>query len=290
MEVTYSQVEDGQSSGQLRSQQKGPASDQQSSNDRIEEYTYQELQKRELEVYSSLETQDQKKRERPELERLVYLEPEAMKEEQTYETVQQRVVCSSLKTEDNQEKGRVSDTEAKEHGISSFCCKLFMLLIILTIVIGVVIYLLVRGSKSGGGGRNTLNSNDSLKKSLFTRLGDHYYYFSVVEKTWLTSVDFCARHQIPLVEFKDRKELGAVLQHMRSHKMKDSYWIGLKKRATGSVWKWEDGTQFNPQRFTSNSHSSQGCAMIRSDGIKASDCLNKNKFICKSRRVKNSTG
>ncbi|KAG2465453.1 Z658B protein, partial [Polypterus senegalus] len=125
MEVTYSQVEDGQSSGQLRSQQKGPASDQQSSNgtsvsvssqlaDRIEEYTYQELQKRELEVYSSLETQDQKKRERPELERLVYLEPEAMKEEQTYETVQQRVVCSSLKTEDNQEKGRVSDTEAKD--------------------------------------------------------------------------------------------------------------------------------------------------------------------------------
>ncbi|PNI15778.1 KLRG1 isoform 7, partial [Pan troglodytes] len=78
------------------------------------------------------------------------------------------------------------------------------------------------------------------------KYGNHCYYFSVEEKDWNSSLEFCLARDSHLLVITDNQEMS-LLQVFLSEAFR---WIGLRKN---SGWRWEDGSPLNFSRISSNS-------------------------------------
>ncbi|XP_063642362.1 killer cell lectin-like receptor subfamily G member 1 isoform X2 [Pan troglodytes] len=96
------------------------------------------------------------------------------------------------------------------------------------------------------------------------KYGNHCYYFSVEEKDWNSSLEFCLARDSHLLVITDNQEMS-LLQVFLSEAFR---WIGLRKN---SGWRWEDGSPLNFSRISSNSFV-QTCGAINKNGLQASSC------------------
>uniref|UniRef100_A0A8C0DXU9 Killer cell lectin like receptor G1 n=1 Tax=Balaenoptera musculus TaxID=9771 RepID=A0A8C0DXU9_BALMU len=128
-------------------------------------------------------------------------------------------------------------------------------------------WILCRGSKF-----STCASCPSCP-DLWVRYGDHCYYFSVEEKNWNSSLEFCLARDAHLLMFKDNQKMFP----LRNFLSQDFYWVGLRNN---SGWRWEDGSALNASRIFSNSLV-QKCGTISKSGLQASSCEVALPWVCK---------
>ncbi|XP_006164933.2 killer cell lectin-like receptor subfamily G member 1 [Tupaia chinensis] len=108
------------------------------------------------------------------------------------------------------------------------------------------------------------------------RFGNYCYYFSVEEKDWNSSLEFCLARDSHLLIFTDIQEM----KQLKDFCSKEFYWIGLRNNFG---WRWEDGSAFNSSRIMSNSLV-QKCGAINRDRLQASSCEAVLRWICKKVR------
>ncbi|XP_036765800.1 killer cell lectin-like receptor subfamily G member 1 isoform X2 [Manis pentadactyla] len=108
---------------------------------------------------------------------------------------------------------------------------------------------------------------------LWMRYGDHCYYFSLEEKDWNSSLEFCLAKDSHLLMLKDNQEMNLLKNFLN----KSFYWIGLRN---SSGWRWEDGSALNFSRVLSNSLV-QKCGAMNEDGLQASSCEVLLRWLCK---------
>ncbi|KAJ8790940.1 hypothetical protein J1605_021034 [Eschrichtius robustus] len=151
-------------------------------------------------------------------------------------------------------------------------------------------WILCRGSKF-----STCASCPSCP-DLWVRYGDHCYYFSVEEKNWNSSLEFCLARDAHLLMFKDNQKMGLhliiskvsfcgycstnAMFPLRNFLSQDFYWVGLRNN---SGWRWEDGSALNASRIFSNSLV-QKCGTISKSGLQASSCEVALPWVCKKVR------
>ncbi|XP_032973869.1 killer cell lectin-like receptor subfamily G member 1 isoform X1 [Rhinolophus ferrumequinum] len=120
-------------------------------------------------------------------------------------------------------------------------------------------------------GSSCLNCPD-----LWMGSGDHCYYFSMEEKDWNSSLEFCLAKDSHLLVLTDNQEMNLLKGFLN----KNFYWIGLRNN---SGWRWEDGSALNFSRILSNSLI-QKCGAISKDGLQASSCEVPLHCVCKKVR------
>ncbi|XP_054999586.1 LOW QUALITY PROTEIN: killer cell lectin-like receptor subfamily G member 1 [Sorex araneus] len=111
---------------------------------------------------------------------------------------------------------------------------------------------------------------------LWLRHSNHCYYFSVEQRDWNSSRQFCLAEQAQLLMFADSQEMNLFSSffHEKFH------WIGLRNR---SGWRWEDGSALNFSRILLNSPV-QRCGALSKDGLQASSCEAALPWVCKKGR------
>ncbi|XP_055990693.1 killer cell lectin-like receptor subfamily G member 1 [Sorex fumeus] len=108
------------------------------------------------------------------------------------------------------------------------------------------------------------------------RHSDHCYYFSVEQKDWNSSLEFCLAEHSQLLMFANSEEMRLFSGFFREQ----FHWVGLRNR---SGWRWEDGTALNFSRILHNS-SVQKCGAVNKNGLQASSCEATLKWVCKKGR------
>ncbi|NXP54396.1 KLRG1 protein, partial [Heliornis fulica] len=99
------------------------------------------------------------------------------------------------------------------------------------------------------------------------------YLFSLEQKDWHSSQNFCKEQGAHLLVISDTKEMDLFKSIQTG-----CFWIGLRN-STGSVWTWEDGSILIGNKVLSNSPV-QHYAVLMKDHFQASSCQFPAPWIC----------
>ncbi|XP_019060626.1 killer cell lectin-like receptor subfamily G member 1 [Fukomys damarensis] len=173
---------------------------------------------------------------------------------------------------------QVQDDCSPQRRASSSRPSLFCLVVIVLGLLNVLLasLLLSQWILGQGPNRATCASCPSCP-DFWMRHANHCYYFSVEQKDWNSSLEFCTARDAHLLMILDNQEMS-LLQNLIDQ---DFRWIGLRKN---SSWTWEDGSVLNFSRVYSNSLV-QRCGALNRAGLQGSSCEVPLRWVCKKVRL-----
>ncbi|XP_054974428.1 natural killer cells antigen CD94-like [Sorex araneus] len=103
------------------------------------------------------------------------------------------------------------------------------------------------------------------------------YFFSIEQKSWEASRNFCESKNSSLLQLHSKDELGFV------RRSRYFYWIGISYNKDRGAWFWLNGSAFSPALFKEpQAFNTKKCITYKpGEGFLDDSCEKKNSYICK---------
>ncbi|XP_023565253.1 C-type lectin domain family 2 member B-like [Octodon degus] len=153
--------------------------------------------------------------------------------------------------------------------------KMIILSILLCGGLAVLLWIMLKFPKKVGIRISKKNCTDEMRicPPAWELITQNCFFQSEGEVTWAEGQRHCRTYFGSLAKITTTNEMKYVLSYLEN----STYWIGLRKLASDTVWKWTDGS---PIGNWFKAHGSGNCTFIDTTDIKITSCDGKRRYLC----------